>query len=182
MCILKAEGGQAQWAKAHFFIALYEKAMADRTAVVEKVQQIADRVATGEGLEVVDVQLLGGGSSRLLRIFIDKPQGVTHADCEFISMNVGTILDVEDVIPGGRYTLEVSSPGVERKLRRPEDFERFLGHKIKVILREPLEGQKHWAGTLTSFAQGVVTLEPSAGKPIQFPFEQVERANLKFEW
>ena len=68
------------------------------------------------GLEVVEVQLLGGGGARVLRIFIDKPEGVTHADCEMISQNVGTILDEEDVIPGAHYTLEVSSPGVERKL------------------------------------------------------------------
>ena len=84
--------------------------MADRTAVVEKVREIAERVGASEGVEVVDVQLLGGGNSRVLRIFIDKPQGVTHADCEFMSHNAGAILDVEDVIPGGHYTLEVSSP------------------------------------------------------------------------
>lgn len=156
--------------------------MAERTAVVEKVQEIAGRVATSEGLEVVDVQLLGGGGSRVLRIFIDKPQGVTHADCEFISQNVGTILDVEDVIPGGRYTLEVSSPGLERKLTRPQEFERFLGHKIKAILRQPVEGQKHWAGVLKNYSEGVITLEVSAGKTVEFPLGQVERANLKFEW
>src|ERR1700679_2763415 len=116
--------------------------MADRAGVIEKVREIVERVATSESLEVVDVQLLGGGGSRLLRIFIDKPEGVTHADCEFMSLNVGTILDVEDVIPGGRYTLEVSSPGVERKLTRPQEFERFLGHKVKVVLRQAVEGQK----------------------------------------
>ena len=105
--------------------------MADRTAVVEKVREIAERVGASENIEIVDVQLLGGGNSRLLRIFIDKPEGVTHADCEFISQNAGTILDVEDVIPGGHYTLEVSSPGVERKLSQPKEFERFSGRKIK---------------------------------------------------
>jgi ribosome maturation factor RimP len=156
--------------------------MADRVAVIEKVQEIAGRVGASEGLEIVDVQLLGGGGSRLLRIFIDKPQGVTHADCEFISLNVGTILDVEDVIPGGRYTLEVSSPGVERKLTRPEEFQRFLGHKIKAVLRQPVEGQKHWAGILKDFSEGMVTLEASPGKSVQFALDQVERANLKFEW
>jgi len=156
--------------------------MADRATVVEKVTEIAERVGAPEGVEVVDVQLLGGGGSRLLRIYIDKPDGVTHADCEFISQNVGTILDVEDVIPGGSYTLEVSSPGVERKLSKPREFERFSGHKIKVVLRQPLEGQKHWAGMLKSYAEGTITLEPSPGKSLQFPLEQVEKANLKFEW
>jgi ribosome maturation factor RimP len=156
--------------------------MADRTAVVEKVREIAERVGSSEGVEVVDVQLLGGGNSRVLRIFIDKPQGVTHADCEFMSQNAGTILDVEDVIPGGHYTLEVSSPGVERKLTRPLDFERFSGHKVKVILSEAVEGQKHWAGMLRSCVDGIVTLELASGKSVQFPLERVEKANLKFEW
>ena len=151
-------------------------------AVVDKVREIAERVASSEGLEIVDVQLLGGGSSRVLRIFIDKPAGVTHADCELISQQVGTILDVEDVIPGSRYTLEVSSPGVERKLSKPADFERFVGQKVKIALRQPLENSRHWVGALKSFDQGVITLEPSPGKSLRFPLDQVERANLKFEW
>ena len=156
--------------------------MADRSAVAEKVQQIAERVGTDAGIEIVDVQMLGGGGSRLLRIFIDKPQGVTHADCEYISQNVGTILDVEDVIPGARYTLEVSSPGVERKLSKPREFERFVGQKVKVVLRQPVENQRHWVGALKSFAEGIITLEPSPGRSVQFPLDQVEKANLKFEW
>ena len=164
--------------------------MAARDTVVEKIQVIAERVAASEGLEIVDVQLLGGGGTRVLRIFIDKtavggvdkPEGVTHADCELMSQQVGTILDVEDIIPGGKYTLEVSSPGVERKLSRPHDFERFMGQKIKVTLREPVEEKSHWLGTIASFEAGVITLEPAPGKTIQFPLEQVEKANLKFEW
>src|SRR5689334_12532144 len=156
--------------------------MADRNSVIEKVQAIAERVGADIGVEVVDVQLLGGGGSRLLRIFIDKPAGVTHADCERISQDVGTILDVEDVIPGGKYTLEVSSPGVERKLRQPREFERFVGHKVKVVLRQPVEDQKTWVGALRSFAEGIITLEPSPGRSVRFPLELVERANLKFEW
>ena len=156
--------------------------MADRKAIIEKVQEIAERVGADIGVEVVDVQLLGGGGSRLLRIFIDKPAGVTHADCERISQDVGTILDIEDVIPGGKYTLEVSSPGVERKLARPKEFERFVGHKVKVVLSQPVENQRHWVGALRNFAEGIITLEPSPGKSIQFPLELVERANLKFEW
>ena len=113
---------------------------------------------------------------------IDKPEGVTHADCEFISQQVGTILDVEDVIPGARYVLEVSSPGVERKLSKPRDFERFVGQKVKIALRQPVENQRHFVGALKSFAEGVITLEDSPGHSVQFPLEQVERANLKFEW
>lgn len=157
--------------------------MADRTATaLEKVQEIAERVASSEGLEVVDVQLLGGGGHRVLRLFIDKPEGVSHADCENVSQQVGTILDVEDVIPGGRYTLEVSSPGVERRLSRPGDFERFMGQKIKVILRQPVDERRQWIGKLASFTDGIITLEPVSGPIVQFPLEQVEKANLKYEW
>ena len=156
--------------------------MADRAAVVDKIREIADRVAAREGMEIVEVQFLGGGASRVVRIFIDKPQGVTHSDCEFISQNVGTILDVEDVVPGGSYKLEVSSPGVERKLSKPQEFERFSGQKVKVVLRQAVEGQRHWAGLLKGIAEGVITLEPSPGKRLQFPLDQVEKANLKFEW
>ena len=153
-----------------------------REEVTAKVLEIAERVAASEGLEVVEVQLLGGGGARVLRIFIDKPEGVTHGDCEMISQNVGTILDIEDVIPGAHYTLEVSSPGVERKLTKARDFERFVGQKVKVALREPVENQRHYMGTLKSFDAGILTLEPAPGKSVQFPLEQVEKANLKFEW
>ena len=118
----------------------------------------------------------------MLRIFIDKPEGVTHHDCELVSQQVGTILDVEDVVPGGHYTLEVSSPGVERKLRTPREFERFVGQKVKIALREPIENQRHWVGSLAGFAEGIITLEPAPGKSIRIPLDQVERANLKFEW
>ena len=153
-----------------------------REDITAKVREIAERVAQSSGLEIVEVQLLGGGGARVLRIFIDKPEGVTHADCEMISQNVGTILDVEDVIPGSHYTLEVSSPGVERKLSKPRDFERFVGQKVKVALRAPVENQRHWMGTLKSFAEGILTLEPSPGRSVQVPLDQVEKANLKFEW
>jgi ribosome maturation factor RimP len=151
------------------------------SAIVSKIEAVAERVGQSEGIEIVEVELKGGGKSRLLRIFIDKPEGVTHTDCESISHQVGTILDVENLLPGS-YTLEVSSPGVERKLVKYRDFERFRGKKIKAILREPVENSRRWEGTLASCADGLITLETAEGKSIQFPFEQVETANLKFEW
>ena len=153
-----------------------------REAIVEKITEIAQRTGEPEGLEIVDVQLLGGGGARLLRIYIDKPEGVSHADCEFISQHVGAILDIEDVVPGAGYTLEVSSPGLERKLSKPRDFERFTGKKAKVLLREPVENQRRWEGLLAGYSEGMVALEASPGKVIRFPIAQVEKANLKFEW
>lgn len=152
-----------------------------RQPVAGKVEEIAQRVAESEGIELVQVEVLGGGSQRVVRIYIDKPEGVSHADCELISQQVGTILDVEDVIPG-RYTLEVSSPGVERRLSKPKDFERFLGKKAKVTLKEPVENQRHWEGTLAGFEDGVISLDADGGRTVRFRHEQVDKANLKFEW
>src|SRR6476661_10765590 len=97
---------------------------------IERVQQIAERVAASSGLELVEVEFRGGGKSRMLRITLDKPGGVTHEDCANLSREVSTILDVEDAVPGGSYVLEVSSPGLDRKLVRPADFERFQGSLI----------------------------------------------------
>src|SRR6476661_3606426 len=152
-----------------------------RQDVVSKIEEIVDRVAQSEGIEVVEVELKGGGKNQLLRISIDKPEGITHADCELISQQVGTILDVEDVVPG-HYTLEVSSPGVERKLLKPNDYIRFQGKKAKIVLREPVESQRRWEGTLAGLENGTVSLDTGAGRVLRFPLNQVERANLKFEW
>src|SRR4030088_1821637 len=102
------------------------------SAIVSKIEAIAERVAQSEGIEIVEIELKGGGRNRFLRISIDRPEGVTHGDCELISQQVGTILELEDVVPSA-YTLEVSSPGVERKLLKFKDFERFTGKKIKAI-------------------------------------------------
>jgi ribosome maturation factor RimP len=153
-----------------------------REQIVAQVTAIVERVGRSEGIEPVEVEWLGSGRRRMLRIFIDKPSGVSHADCEFVSRQVGTILDVEDVIPGGSYTLEVSSPGLERKLLRPKDYERFTGHKARIVLRQPIAGRRTWEGALAGLAEGVVTLAPGAGDPVRIPLDQVERANLKFDW
>ncbi|MBV9504725.1 MAG: ribosome maturation factor RimP [Acidobacteriia bacterium] len=150
-------------------------------AVTSRIEEIAQRVVESEGLELVEVEVKGGGNQRFVRIWIDKPEGVTHADCELVSQQVGTILDVEDVVPG-RYTLEVSSPGVERKLLKPRDYERFRGKKVKVTLREAIEARRHWEGTLAGFDNGIISLEVQPGNTIRFPFDQVQKANLKFDW
>jgi ribosome maturation factor RimP len=156
-----------------------------KSSILSSITEIAERVGHPEGIEVVDVELAGGGNRRLLRIYIDKPGGVSHADCELVSQQVGTILDVEDLIPGS-YTLEVSSPGVERRLKKAADFERFAGQSVKVQLNEPVENQRHWMGTLVGIDPGgVITLEATGGREtrqIQFRLDQVQKANLKFDW
>ncbi len=151
-------------------------------AIVSQIEEIAQRVAAPEGMEIVEVEVKGGGSQRLIRISIDKPEGVTHGDCELVSHQVGTILDVEDIVPGGRYTLEVSSPGLERKLLKPQDYQRFQGKKARITLRDAREGRRNWEGTLAGFDDGNVALETAPGTTMRFPFEQVQKANLKFEW
>jgi ribosome maturation factor RimP len=150
--------------------------------VVRKVMEIAERVGAREGIEIVEAEVAGSGSRRLVRIYIDKPGGVTHADCESISEQVGAIFDVEDTIPGAGYTLEVSSPGVERKLRKPADFERFSGQKAKLVLREAVGNSKHHLGTLRGIEEDNIRLELDGGEIIRIPLTQVDRANLKFEW
>jgi ribosome maturation factor RimP len=171
----------SEWAKAHFFVG-FDTTGTMQGAVASKIEEIAKRVADSEGLELVEVEVKGGGAHRLVRISIDKPEGVTHGDCELVSQQVGTILDVEDVVPGGRYTLEVSSPGVERKLLKPQDYQRFQGKKAKITLREPVEGRRHWEGTLAGLEEGMIHLDVEHGKALSFPFAAVEKANLKFEW
>src|SRR5262244_4336608 len=111
---------------------------------VERVRAVADRVASSSGLEVVEVEFLGGGKARMLRVFLDKPAagtdplaGVTHEDCVNFSREFGTILDVEDAMPGS-YTLEVSSPALDRKLVKATDFTRFTGSRVKLTTREPV--------------------------------------------
>ena len=164
---------------------------------VERVREIADRVAASSGLEIVDVEFLGGGKARMLRVFLDKPAagndplaGVTHEDCANFSREFGTILDVEDVMPSS-YTLEVSSPGLDRKLVKAADFVRFIGSRVKLMTREPVNNNRHFEGRLEKFENDRLTLDLSvashksrkkmgevAGKKIEIEFAKVEKANL----
>jgi ribosome maturation factor RimP len=164
---------------------------------VERVREIAERVAASSGLEIVEIEFLGGGKARMLRVFLDKPaagdqplSGVTHEDCANFSREFGTILDVEDVMPGS-YTLEVSSPGLDRKLIKAADFNRFTGSRLKLTTRQPVDNNRHFEGRLESFKDGRLTLDLSvashksrkkmgaaAGEKIEIDFANVEKANL----
>jgi ribosome maturation factor RimP len=156
---------------------------------LDQVRAIVERVASSQGLEVVEVELRGGGKARMLRIFIDKPAGVTHEDCANVSREVGTILDVEDAMPGGPYTLEVSSPGLDRKLSRPADFERFQGSRVKLTTRDEINGNRHFEGRLERFASGRLTLDlaearkkfrpkDTVSQKLEIELANVEKANL----
>ncbi len=155
---------------------------------VDQIRATAQRVAASHGLDVVDLEFLGGAKHRILRVFIEKNAeersklaeqaadgrgleaaaaagagldqlaGVTHHDCEAFSRDFGTVLDVEDLIPGSEYTLEVSSPGLDRKLKGIDDFRRFSGLLARVQTFEPVAGNRHWQGRLSDTGERSIRL------------------------
>ncbi len=191
---------------------------------IETIRAAADRVASSLGLEVVDVEFQGAGKHRALRVYVEKdaagraklaeiaateegaallPKGVpvevlsgtTHEDCEAFARDFGVLLDVEDLVPGAEYTLEVSSPGLERKLFKAADYERFVGSLVKVQTFTPVENNRHFTGRLMAFHEGELTLDllavkqkgkakKSAGaspSTVALSMSNVERANLVAE-
>ncbi len=147
---------------------------------VEKIRQIAERVAASEGLFLVDVELKGGRANQLLRVFIDKREGVTHADCQQVSEQLSAILDVEDPIPG-RYVLEVSSPGLDRELQRPNEFVHFAGRRARIALREPVGTQRVFEGRLAGFESGRVRLDLGDKGVSEFELSNITKAKLMVE-
>ncbi len=187
---------------------------------LETIRATADRVAASHGLDVVDLEFTGGGKHRILRVFLEKdaegraklaqeaakedselPKGVpveslsgtTHEDCAAFASDFGTVVDVEDLVPGAEYTLEVSSPGLERKLRGPADYERFLGNLVKVQTFTPVESNRHFTGRLTAFEGTHITVDLAAVKQkaktkkaltaqtIDISIANIEKANLVAE-
>jgi len=147
---------------------------------IEKIREAAERVARSEGIEVVDVEWKVG-RQRFLRVYIDKPEGISHRDCELVSQQLSVILDVEDLVPGPRYILEISSPGLDRKLTRPTDFERFVGRLARISTLEPVENAKFFEGRLAGYADGMVQLEVK-GRVIALPLGGIRKANLVVEF
>ncbi len=189
---------------------------------LDEIRATAQRVAASHNLDLVDLEFQGGSKHRILRIFLEKNalereklaeaaaaeaenselpkgvpverlSGVTHEDCATFAQDFGTVLDVEDLIPGAEYTLEVSSPGLERKLLKPEDFTRFQGSLIKLQTFTAINKNRQWQGRLTRFADGVLTIDLSAIKQkgkarkavteelVEISLANVEKANLVAE-
>jgi len=188
---------------------------------MDEIRRLAERVAASHHLEVVDVEFGGGGRSRALRVFVEKDaaerkrlaeraeagevedlpkgvpvellSGVTHEDCAVFATDFGTLLDVEDVVPGSEYTLEVSSPGLERSLKKAEEFERFAGSLVKVKTFTPVNNNRVWTGRLTGFADGILRIDLAAVKQkgkakkaavadvMEIALKNVEKANLVVE-
>jgi len=160
---------------AHFFVVMSRGADRDR------IRQLVEEVVEGQGYEFVDMEFKGGGKSSILRVFIDKPEGISHRDCELVSEQVGTVLDVEDLIPFS-YTLEVSSPGLERKLVKENDYTRFDGKLAKIQTRIPLNHQKVFKGRLRGLENGKIRLELTRGDLLEIPLDVVHETRLEFDW
>jgi len=144
---------------------------------LDAIRDIADRVVLSEGLYLVDVELKGGRRSPLLRITIDKPGGISHGDCRLISEQVSALLDVEDPFPGS-YTLEVSSPGLDRQIGRPSDFEHFSGRLARLVARGPAGETKVLEGRLAGLTGTRVRIETGAGGFEEVDLTDISKARL----
>lgn len=154
--------------------------MGRKEEIIERVRRVAAPVIANEGLELIEVELVGSIGRPTLRLYIDKAGGVTLEDCSSISRTVSAALDVEDPIEG-TYELEVSSPGLDRPLRTPEHFEKYKGEKVRVKTFGPLpelENRKTFVGTLEGFADGKVVVNVD-GKVFQVPHDKVSKANVE---
>jgi ribosome maturation factor RimP len=182
------------------------------TLNLDQIRATAQRVAASHSLDVVDIEYQGAGKNRLLRIYIEKNaegrtrlvaeneaaaseneehipvehlSGVTHEDCQAFSRDFGTVLDVEDLVPGAEYTLEVSSPGLDRRLYGLEDYRRFTGSLVKVRTIEPVAGNRHWQGRLTQVSNHAITIDLSAlkqkgkGKQANQETSEIEISNIE---
>ena len=150
------------------------------SSIGQKVQEIAERVAIDHGLELVHAEVAGPENKPIVRVFIDKPQGVTHEDCAKVSLHLGTILDVEDFIHAS-YTLEVSSPGLERGLYKRADYERFAGSDAKMKTRLPINGQRNFRGRLLGVDGNEVLFEDRTNGKVKIPLEIIKQANLEVD-
>jgi ribosome maturation factor RimP len=147
----------------------------------DRLRRLIQEVVESQEYELVDAEFKGAGKSSLLRVFIDKPGGISHSDCELVSEQVGTVLDVEDLIPFS-YTLEVSSPGLDRKLVKESDYTRFEGKLARIQTRIPLNQRKVFRGRLQGLSGGKVRLELRKGNLLDIPLDVIEEARLEIDW
>lgn len=149
--------------------------------VVERVKALAHPILSSLGLELVEVEQKGGRGRVLLRIYIDKAGGVTLKDCEQASIYLGHALDVEDPIPFA-YTLEVSSPGLDRPLKRPGDYQRAIGKSVRIKLIRPFEGQGELVGRLVVVKEDHITVEMESGQRYDISLADIQQTRLEIEW
>jgi ribosome maturation factor RimP len=150
-------------------------------AIEEQVREIADRVAIDHGLELVHAEVAGPDNKPIVRVFIDKPGGVSHEDCAGVSLYLGTILDVEDFIHSA-YTLEVSSPGLDRGLYKRADFERFAGSLAKLKTSSLIGGQRNFRGRLGGVDGDEVLFDDRTSGRVRLPLDAIVKANLEIDF
>jgi ribosome maturation factor RimP len=155
---------------------------------LERIRGIAERVAAARGLSIFDVTYRRERSGDVLRVVLDRPgpcatpeESVSIADCEAVSHELSAILDVEDVLPRA-YTLEVSSPGLDRPLKTADDYRRFAGRAAKIVTREPVERQTAFKGRLRGVEGDDVLFEKEGGKQVRLPLALISRARLDVEF
>lgn len=165
---------------AHFFIRDWKRSMVDAAEILLKIKTIAEPIVQAEGMELIDIQYRREHRGRVLRLFIDREGGVTVEDCAAVSHEVEKNLDIYD-IPPGPYTLEVSSPGLNRPLKKAEDFLRFRNHQIKVRTVVPIEERRTFKGRLLGCRDDLVEIEWEKGV-VRIPLTQIAKANLECEF
>ncbi|MBT8081158.1 MAG: ribosome maturation factor RimP [Gammaproteobacteria bacterium] len=142
----------------------------------EELAKLLEPTITRMGYELVDLEARLAGKGGLVRLYIDKPDGIDLDDCEKVSLAVSALLDVEDPVPGN-YNLEVSSPGLDRKLTKVEHFQRFAGETVKVQMRFPIDGRRRFRGTLVTSDEDNIVVEVD-GEPYRLPLKTIDTARL----
>lgn len=144
--------------------------------IAKMLTELLEPTVAGLGYELTDLEVRLGGPDSVVRVFIDRPDGIALEDCEKVSREISVLLDVEDPVPG-RYSLEVSSPGLDRKLTKPEHFQRFTGEDVRVKLRFPVEGRRNFRGALRAADEDTIEVEVD-GKSHRLPLATIESARL----
>ncbi len=148
---------------------------------LEVVTKMAEKVIESEGLSLFDIEYKKEGRRKILRIFIDNPKGVSLEDCEYVSRQLSQLLDVEEPFDEP-YILEVSTPGMDRKLRHEENYSRYIGKLVKIKTAEKINGEKVFKARLINFENGVVYLEDKKGKKSEIPYASVLEGRLEVEF
>jgi len=148
--------------------------------IISNVKELLEPILYENNLELFDIEFKGLGNKGVLRVFIDKEKGVTVDDCAHTSRELGRLLEVHDVIPGS-YTLEISSPGLTRPLKKPSDYLRFKGKTVKIRTLEKVEDKKVFKGKLLDFIDETVSIETDGAKYL-IPYKNIEKANLELDF
>ncbi len=169
-----------EWGCPLFF--LEGAGLTNQDGVLERVRAAAGRVTGDRGFELVDVENRKGAGTQLVRLFVDKPGGIGLDDLQSVSEEVSAILDAEDAIAGS-YTLEVSSPGLDRPLKTEADYHRFVGRLAKLSSYDLVEGKRHWTGRIASCEDGIVTLTLEKEQAsASIPWAKISHGHLEVEF